>query len=311
MPLTINGKTFMNLQEAVAWLLANNALPFQSTASFVPDMEIAKSTIIKPSPAEIKIGSLVLFADGKVGTVSGITANGFMVGSDSTDLSDGVPHITDITIDASQHLIFTMSEGDPIDAGLIREVSSMSIDASQHLIVNYNDGTTNDLGAIFQGNVNIAGNLTADSIIENMSGYSYYKGTETANVTRTFKYVGVVKNGNKITLAVALEINKATDISSYLSNIGAGTFTIKASVGQKLFPFVTSTPFGSLLSKFKVKACNIDSFGLSDPDVDILIQKASDTALNVYICNINSLTDGANYFVRFDITFLLSNSLVS
>lgn len=43
MPLTINGKTFMNLQEAVAWLLANNALPFQSTASFVPDMEIAKS----------------------------------------------------------------------------------------------------------------------------------------------------------------------------------------------------------------------------------------------------------------------------
>lgn len=159
--LSINGKKFMNISEAVQWLLDNNALPFQSTANYVADTVIAKTTIINPSPAEIKIGSLVLFADGKVGTVSGITANGFMVGAESTDLSDGVPHITDITISATDHLIFTMSEGDPIDAGLIKEVSSFSIDASQHLIVNYNDGTTQDLGAIFQGNINISGTLTA------------------------------------------------------------------------------------------------------------------------------------------------------
>lgn len=160
MPLTINGKVFLNLQEAVAWLLANNALPFQCKVNYVADTEIAKTNIINPSPAEIKIGSLVLFADGKVGTVSGITANGFMVGADSTDLSDGVPHIIDIDLDASNHLIFTMSEGDPIDAGLVKMASSFTINSSQHLIVSYNDGTTNDLGAIFQGNINISGNLT-------------------------------------------------------------------------------------------------------------------------------------------------------
>lgn len=309
--LSINGKKFMNLPEAVQWLLNNNALPFQCKVNYVADTVIAKTDIINPSPAEIKVGSLVLFADSKVGTVSGITDSGFMVGQEYTDIGAQLNQITGIDLDASQHLVFTLANGDTIDAGLVKELSGLSIDASQHLIANYNDGTSTDLGEIFQGNVNIAGNLTADSIIENMSGYSYYKGGETTDVTRTFKYVGVVKNGNKITLAVALEINKATNISSYLSNIGAGTFTIKASVGQKLFPFATSTPFGNLLSNFKVRACNIDTFSLSDPDVNVLIQKVSDTALNVYICNINSLTDGANYFVRFDITFLLSDSLVS
>ena len=78
--LEINGKKFMNLPEAVQWLLNNNALPFQSTANYVADTVIAKTTIVNPSPAEIRVGSLVLFADGKVGTVSGITYNGFMVG---------------------------------------------------------------------------------------------------------------------------------------------------------------------------------------------------------------------------------------
>lgn len=159
--LSINGKKFMNISEAVQWLLDNNALPFQSTANYVADTVIAKTTIINPSPAEIRIGSLVLFADGKVGTVSGITASGFMVGAESTDLSDGVPHITNIDLDAYDHLIFTMSEGSPIDAGLVKMVSSLTINASQHLIVNYNDGTSTDLGAIFQGDVNISGTLTA------------------------------------------------------------------------------------------------------------------------------------------------------
>ena len=172
MPITINDKTYMNLQEAVAWLLANNALPFQSTANYVANTEIAKTSIVNPSPAEIKIGSLVLFADGKVGTVSGITASGFMVGPDATDLSDGVPHVTGILIDASQHLIFTMSEGDPIDAGLIKTVSSFSIDASQHLIVNYNDGTSADLGAIFSGNISISGDLTVTGKINNVANPS-------------------------------------------------------------------------------------------------------------------------------------------
>ena len=59
------------------------------------------------------------------------------------------------------HLILTLTNGDELDAGDLGGVTSFSIDASQHLIVTYQNGTTQDLGAIFAGNVNIAGILTA------------------------------------------------------------------------------------------------------------------------------------------------------
>ena len=84
--MNINGREFMNLQEAVAWLLQNNALPFQCSANYVADTEIAKTTIVNPSPAEVKVGAIVYFADGNIATVTGITSNGFMVGQDHIDL---------------------------------------------------------------------------------------------------------------------------------------------------------------------------------------------------------------------------------
>ena len=84
--MKINGKEFMNLQEAVAWLLQNNALPFQCSANYVADTEIAKTTIVNPSPAEVKTGAIVYFADGNIATVTGITSNGFTVGQDHIDL---------------------------------------------------------------------------------------------------------------------------------------------------------------------------------------------------------------------------------
>lgn len=295
--LSINGKKFMNLPEAVQWLLNNNALPFQCKSNYVANTIIAKSDIINPSPAEIKVGSLVLFADGKVGTVSGTTDSGFMVGTESTDLSDGVPHITDIQVDSSAHLIITMSEGDPIDAGLIKEVSSLSIDASQHLIANYNDGTSQDLGAIFQGDVNIAGRLTADSIIENMSGYDFYPSSG-GNVTREFLYVGAVKNGNKLTLAVAVNVTRTGDAGSVLN---IGSFQLPPAVMSKLFPSISG-----FLSVSKVDA--FDSAYTSPVSVSLAWYKSSYVFPQIIIGQA-SLVQDTKYFMRFEITFLLSDSL--
>lgn len=302
--LSINGKKFMNLPEAVQWLLNNNALPFQSTASFAPDTEIAKSTIINPAPAEIKIGSLVLFADGKFGTVSAITSNGFKVGQDATDLADGVPHITDIQIDASNHLIITMSEGDPIDAGLIKEVSSMSIDASQHLIVTYNDGTTNDLGPIFQGNVNIAGNFTADSIIENMSGYSFTKAGAGVDIDREYVYAGIVKNGNKLTGVLALNITRLTSVGS---NKWLGSFIVPQAVADKLFP-VTIGGYDFL----DIKDVNaVLSLGTSKKISCALIKSGTTINIDATSGSLNDLDLNDKYYARIEFTFLLSNNLAS
>ena len=163
--LQINGKTFMNLQEAVQWLLDNNALPFQSSANYIANTEIGLGTIVNPSPAKVRIGSLIFFADSKVSTVTGLTENGFIVSDQYNDLVDDVVYVSNVQLNASGHLIVTLSNGDNIDAGLIKQVSGFSIDASQHLIVSYNDGTSTDLGAIFNGNVNISGDLNVSGSI--------------------------------------------------------------------------------------------------------------------------------------------------
>ncbi|MBO7714580.1 MAG: hypothetical protein J6S85_13470 [Methanobrevibacter sp.] len=165
--LQINGKTFMNLQEAVQWLLDNNALPFQSSANYAGNTEIGMGTIVNPSPAKVRIGSLIFFADSKVSTVIGLTENGFICSDQYNDLVDDVVYVSNVALNASGHLIVTLSNGNTIDAGLIKQVSSFSINASQHLIVTYNDSTSTDLGAIFSGNITISGSLVADTVEQN------------------------------------------------------------------------------------------------------------------------------------------------
>ena len=124
--LNIGNKTFMNLQEAVGWLLENNALPFQSTANYVADTEIAMSTLVNPSPAKVRVGSLIFFADSKVSTVIGVTSNSFIVSDQYNDLVDDIVYVSNVAINASGHLICTLSNGDTIDAGLIKPASIVS-----------------------------------------------------------------------------------------------------------------------------------------------------------------------------------------
>lgn len=301
--LSINGKKFMTLPEAVQWLLDNNALPFQCKANYVADTIVAKTEIINPSPAEIKVGSLVLFADSKVGTVSGITDSGFMVGQEYTDIGSRLNQITDINLDASDHLIFTLGNGDTIDAGLVKELSGLSINASQHLIANYNDGTSTDLGAIFQGNVNISGNFTADSIIENMSGYS---AVITPNSDYDFEnvYTGAVKNGNKLTLVAAINITRLQNVTSSVAYV---EFVVPTEVYNKLY--YTLIGGYNILNFPFVKAIGEDASAI---DLGILIMKSGSNVIRIalHTATIPNLVLNKKYYVRLEATFLLSNGLI-
>lgn len=169
--LKIGDKVFLNIQEAVGWLMANNCLPFQSTANYAADAEIGLSTLVNPSPAKLRIGSIIFFADAKAATVTGITSTAFTVGDDYIDM-DQNPHVTNVVVDASGHLITTLSDGTSVDAGLIKQVSGFSISASQHLVAAFNDGTTQDLGAIFAGDVNISGTLRATKVEQSQPSVS-------------------------------------------------------------------------------------------------------------------------------------------
>lgn len=305
--MKIGDKYFFNLQEAVAWLLANNALPFQCNVNYVANTEIAKSAIINPSPAEIKVGALVLFADSKVGTVSGLTSNGFMVGSNYTDIKDALAYIASIGINASGELICYLSDGETKNAGQIKMVSSFSIDGSQHLIANYNDGTSTDLGAIFNGNVNIAGNFTADSIIENMSGYTF-SGQPTSDAERSIEmvYAGIVKNGNKLTAVIALNITRIATITSALT---LGAFGIPADVASKLFP--TNIAGYNVLALSHGKA--VEDFTGNGQDLTASFFKGTNSFYGgcYSTSQLNNLTLNTKYYFRAEITFLLSDNLAS
>lgn len=300
--LQINGKTFMNLQEAVQWLLDNNALPFQSSANYVANTEIGLGTIVNPSPAKVRIGSLIFFADSKVSTVIGLTENGFICSDQYNNLVDDIAYVTNVSIDASGHLITTLSDRQSIDAGQIKQVSGFSIDASQHLIVSFNDGTSTDLGAIFNGNVNIAGNLTADSIIENMSGYSANLVDTDTKKTISNIYTGAVKNGNKLTLVTAVEVT-ISDVT-YNRYAYLCSFTIPSAIGALLYP-----AFGSILDTKNLII-------VVDGDVETLkegtgyVQKAGGQTL-YFRCKLPAdLELGKTYYIRYEATFLLSAGLI-
>lgn len=313
--LQINGKTFMNLQEAVQWLLDNNALPFQANISFIANTEIAKSAIINPSPASIKVGALVLFADSKIGTVSAVSTNSFMVGSEYTDIKTALNYIANVQVDGNAKLLVTFSDGTIIDAGLIKEISSFSIDGSQHLIAHFNNGTTQDLGAIFSGNINISGNLTAtgtidgdtvtgNEIIEKMSGYAFST-NPISNVTKEIIYAGASKTGNKLTLVMFFKVTKLAGYTGYDYN-ELGSFQIPVAVANKIYP---NDLGGTCVA---MGACQL-FYSNTITKIDKLynINKFGSTQLSFLVTGFNDMTEGTAYYGRIEATFLLSDNLAS
>lgn len=300
--LKINGQTFMNIQEAVQWLLDNNALPFQCTANYIANAEIGMGTIVNPSPAKVRIGSLIFFADSKVSTVVGITENGFIVGDQYNDLVDDVVYVSNVEVSGAGYLLVTLSNGEVINAGLIKQISNFSINASQHLIATYNSGSSEDLGAIFNGNVNISGNLTADSIIENMSGYSFAKyGTNFTAI-----YAGIVKNGNKLTFVL---------FGSYTKEVGTNfetiaSFSVPHAVYNKLFPYT----IGGLTTALESKKLSVSLNSSRDTQVDVTLEITKNQYLDemdITLLSLPNMTDNATYLVRIEQTFLLSENLAS
>lgn len=297
--LQINGKTFMNLQEAVQWLLDNNALPFQSSANYVANTEIGMGTIVNPSPAKVRIGSLIFFADSKVSTVTGLTENGFIVSDQYNDLVDDVVYVSNVAINGSGHLIVTLSNGDNIDAGLIKQVSSFSINASQHLIVSYNDGTSADLGAIFAGDVNISGNLTAThaKLFENIEDSNGRKRFIQGN-GNIFTFTGLSNtyckwslSGSHLIMVFAGKIDNGTALTGALW----ASFDLPSWIISKIYPV-----YANNIEQRTVKMYASD---WSTQDIEVMLQK--DGVYNqmkiFYLYGGTPLTADRGFRIEFDL----------
>ena len=301
--LQINGKTFMNLQEAVQWLLDNNCIPFQCTANYQANTEIGLGTIVNPTPAKVRIGSLIFFADSKVSTVIGLTENGFICSDEYNDLVDDVVYVSNVQLNASGHLIVTLSNGTDIDAGLIKQVTDFSINASQHLIVSYNNGTSTDLGAIFSGDINISGTFTAThaKIFENLEDANDHNRflvgdidltvNAPAGMTKTFGKWAL--SGNHLMLVLGCEFADETPIVN-------GTAFAKA---------ILPTWIGNQIANLFSVAVDSKTFQLrgsdwSSQDVTVFLQKAS--VNNFYFDFGSNVTVSGTKYARFVFDLLIA-----
>lgn len=150
---------------------------------------------------------------------------------------------------------------------------------------------------------NFTGAITAPSIIEDMSGYSFTKASSTADYNISYSYVGIVKNGNKITFVMAGTITK---LATYTGQLTLGKFIFPNTIGNALQPYSLS-PFNDILENKKIAFWSNYNTAIEEP---CLSRKDSSTQFGP-ITYINDLVQNTPYIFRYEATFLLSNNLAS
>lgn len=154
------------------------------------------------------------------------------------------------------------------------------------------------------GDIGASGKITGGEIVENMTGYSATEGAP-SNMTLDITYAGAVKNGNKLTLTLFCSITPSSIDSEYKSLI---SFFVPEAVSQKCIPYTLGS-FTNVLDAKKVSGY----YGLSDTsDINIVLRKSSGNP-NEFVVQVrdSTLTANRTYLIRYEATFLLSDSLIS
>ena len=148
----------------------------------------------------------------------------------------------------------------------------------------------------------ISGNaITANSILQINTGYAGEAKT-LSDADSEHIYVGVVQTGNKLTIVDFFSITR-TSGSSNVSGIVLN-LTIPSEVGAKLYPYTIGE--NDWLYQEVVHAF---STGSAYIPASMRIRKNSNTSLDI-IMTLNNTVANTPYFLRFEATFLLSDSLI-
>lgn len=149
------------------------------------------------------------------------------------------------------------------------------------------------------------GAITAPSIIEDMSGYSFY--TEGNLTEESVIYAGVCKNGNKISFVLFGTYTKKSENPTV--NPILGYFIIPSSVGEKLRPYSSNT----LLDLNIEYSPGVSSQKITLPG-NFIKRSGTLLAVGAYMVHesgANRLVAGTPYLFRIEATFLLSDNLAS
>ena len=146
---------------------------------------------------------------------------------------------------------------------------------------------------------NFTGAITAPSIIENMSGYSFSK-PATDKGTFNYVYASVVKNGNKLTLVNAFTFIKNEGATG---SVSTGRFFMPQTIIAAIYPFIGS---------YTVDARKISATPDGSNFVDVISQWVKYDINSLYSnISLSTLTAGVEYYFRQEITILLSDNMAA
>ena len=294
----------------------------RGNATLTFSVEFEDGSELETGPIVLQQGESVVSAAIVGGHLKLTLSNGDVL--DAGDLGG----VSSFSINASQHLIVHYQNGTTQDLGAI---FAGNVTISGDLVVTGNvetDSMTPRTGSAItiDGNLHISdGNvelndghvstpiLTSQNaeieaqkpVIEVMTGYAMATGS-VPNLTKTDIYGGIVKNGNKLTLAYAFKAVRTDTIPSH--NNPLVEITIPASIGNALF-----VAFGTLtLARNKFLCTDLTNIN-GDKEIKISVYKMSNTLLRIFSSNdeLNNLTLNDEYYIRAEVTFLLSNNLLA
>lgn len=148
-----------------------------------------------------------------------------------------------------------------------------------------------------------SGLITGAEILEKMNGYSFTP-SEKTNITMENIYTSVSKTGNKITFVVFVKLNRSGEVAG--SYVSLGAFTIPNSINNKLYPYTLSGDDRVLDAKV------IPAWSSKATKVDLkafLEKNPYSPTPYIELHDINSLTLDTNYFIRYEVTLLLSDNM--
>ena len=198
------------------------------------------------------------------------------------------------------NVIKAVFEQELADGALDEQVSD-AVDA--YLVENPVDITALEGQDVELASLDATGLITGGEIVEKMSGYSFSTALRSDKITYEDIYAGIVKNGNKLTLVLALNITRTEAIAEFR----VGAFSIPSAVANKLFP--TTIGGVSLLNNITGVATASTAYN-TKVDFGAYVQK-SGNSIAITIGASANLVIGTKYYIRFELTYLLSDNLIS
>ena len=287
----------------------------RGNATLTFSVEFEDGTELETGPIVLQQGESVVSAAIVGGHLKLTLSNGDVL--DAGDLGG----VSSFSIDASQHLIVHYQNGTTQDLGAIFEGNitiSGILNVTGNITSNANVGgvTLSATGNASVGGVlNVAhditayetisgGYITGGEIVERMTGYSFAAGTGNANLTREFVYAGAVKNGNKLTLVVAVNLTRTDTITG--GDVNIGVFGVPSDILARLYPAEVGG-YNYLDNKI-IQAWKSDSTSVP---LTSYVLKSSGVQIRVNGGVVNNLELNTKYYYRYEVTFLLSTNLAS